>query len=314
MSNLGEQIYRYRTQKGLSQQELAEMLDVSRQSVSKWEVGGAVPDLPRLIKMAALFGVTLDDLVSEKEAVDATAATEKEESSYHIEKEKTKLRALPPYWRLAIILVGIGIAVSIFSALMYSLVLSVNEGYPPTFLAFPLSFHLLNIAPFLICAALCLYPPKHLFLSCIWVVAFSVYIRLDMHFAMNWYDAVYTVKFLRNGKTMNLLLAWLILLLLAGLVIFTVKACLGQVKPLSGKRAIFAVGALILSPCASGLIRYSTREWRNELAQAYPGANDAAPTLFGIHLLEWACDLAVFLLCAYLLTRLVCSLVSKRGE
>ena len=49
MSKLGEQIYRYRTKMGLSQQELAEKLEVSRQSVSKWEVGGAVPDLERLM-------------------------------------------------------------------------------------------------------------------------------------------------------------------------------------------------------------------------------------------------------------------------
>ena len=60
--NLGENIYKFRTQKNLSQGDLANALDVSRQSVSKWENGAAVPELDKLIKMADLFGITLDEL------------------------------------------------------------------------------------------------------------------------------------------------------------------------------------------------------------------------------------------------------------
>ena len=41
---LSEQIYRLRTERGLSQEDLANALDVSRQSVSKWETGSATPD------------------------------------------------------------------------------------------------------------------------------------------------------------------------------------------------------------------------------------------------------------------------------
>ena len=64
--NLGKNIYKYRTQKNLSQGDLADALDVSRQSVSKWENNNAVPDLERLVKMAALFEITLDELVTGK--------------------------------------------------------------------------------------------------------------------------------------------------------------------------------------------------------------------------------------------------------
>ncbi len=60
---LGERIYQYRTERGLSQLEVAEQLDVSRQSVSKWETDGAVPDLDKLVKLSGLFGVTMDELV-----------------------------------------------------------------------------------------------------------------------------------------------------------------------------------------------------------------------------------------------------------
>ena len=65
--NLGENIYRLRAERNLSQGDLADALEVSRQSVSKWENNSAVPELEKLIKMSRLFGVTLDELVGESE-------------------------------------------------------------------------------------------------------------------------------------------------------------------------------------------------------------------------------------------------------
>ena len=62
---LAERIFALRTQRGLSQEELAEQLGVSRQSVSKWETGQSVPDLDKLMKLADLFGITLDELARE---------------------------------------------------------------------------------------------------------------------------------------------------------------------------------------------------------------------------------------------------------
>lgn len=67
MENLGERINKYRTASGLSQLELSELLEVSRQSISKWETDVAVPELSKLVKMAEIFGITLDELVLGKE-------------------------------------------------------------------------------------------------------------------------------------------------------------------------------------------------------------------------------------------------------
>lgn len=67
--NIGENIYRLRRQNNMSQGDLADMLDVSRQSVSKWENNSAVPDLDKLIKMASLFRVPLDALVQEQSSL-----------------------------------------------------------------------------------------------------------------------------------------------------------------------------------------------------------------------------------------------------
>lgn len=64
---LGEKICTLRTGKGLSQEDLAQRLEVSRQSVSKWETGQSVPDLEKIIKLADLFGVSVDELVREGE-------------------------------------------------------------------------------------------------------------------------------------------------------------------------------------------------------------------------------------------------------
>ena len=61
--SLGENIYYYRTRQNRSQSDLADLLAVSRQSVSKWENDSAVPDLDKLIKMSSVFDVTLDALV-----------------------------------------------------------------------------------------------------------------------------------------------------------------------------------------------------------------------------------------------------------
>ena len=62
--NLGEKIYTLRTQKNLSQGDLAEILDVSRQSISKWETNSSVPELDKLTKLCDIFGITMDDLTS----------------------------------------------------------------------------------------------------------------------------------------------------------------------------------------------------------------------------------------------------------
>ena len=64
--NLGENIYNLRVEKNLSQGGLADALEVSRQSVSKWENNSAVPELDKLVKMAEIFGVTIDQLVTGK--------------------------------------------------------------------------------------------------------------------------------------------------------------------------------------------------------------------------------------------------------
>ena len=58
-----ERLVQLRKAHGLSQEELAEKLNVSRQAVSKWERAESSPDTDNLIALAALYGVTLDEVV-----------------------------------------------------------------------------------------------------------------------------------------------------------------------------------------------------------------------------------------------------------
>ena len=63
---LADKIIENRKKNGWSQEELAEMLGVSRQSVSKWEGAQAVPDMKKIVQMSELFGVTTDYLLKDE--------------------------------------------------------------------------------------------------------------------------------------------------------------------------------------------------------------------------------------------------------
>ena len=67
MIEFGERIYNLRKKSGLSQEEFADRLGVSRQAVSKWETGQSVPDSEKAAAIGAFFGVSLDYLINGEE-------------------------------------------------------------------------------------------------------------------------------------------------------------------------------------------------------------------------------------------------------
>jgi len=71
---LADKIMNLRKKCGWSQEELAEQLGISRQSVSKWESGMSIPDLEKIVKMSALFGVSTDYLL--KDEIEETLPSE----------------------------------------------------------------------------------------------------------------------------------------------------------------------------------------------------------------------------------------------
>ena len=67
MSQIGKNIKKNRSQKGITQDQLAEHLNVTRQAVSNWENGKTQPDIETLTAIAAYFGISVEDLIYGKQ-------------------------------------------------------------------------------------------------------------------------------------------------------------------------------------------------------------------------------------------------------
>ena len=148
--SLGTNISRLRAEKRLSQGDLAEVLEVSRQSVSKWETDSSVPDLDKLIKLSQLFGVTLDELV--------TGA----EPQLKVETPPVMVSPSMPGRKIA----GIILFCMAFLAFLI-----------PTVLGGSLVGLILAV-PFLVCGIICFLVRKRPGLWCAWAAYLAVYIFL----------------------------------------------------------------------------------------------------------------------------------------
>ena len=65
MNNLGERLFKLRRDKKLSQEEVAEKLNVTRQTISKWETDQSVPDFDKIVPLCELYGITPNELFIE---------------------------------------------------------------------------------------------------------------------------------------------------------------------------------------------------------------------------------------------------------
>ena len=101
---LGETVLKKRQARGLSQEKLAELVGVSRQAVSKWEVGDAIPDTDKLIPLARALGISVDELlgnVPEEEEVQEDSAEPPLSGSYDaswVEDEFASAPEQKPGW------------------------------------------------------------------------------------------------------------------------------------------------------------------------------------------------------------------------
>lgn len=92
---LNERMAQLRKEHGLSQHDLAEKLNVSRQAVSRWEQGLAMPSSDNLIYLSRLYGITLDELIYGKEEIENEQAEEAEEISVPEETDSAKTQTRP---------------------------------------------------------------------------------------------------------------------------------------------------------------------------------------------------------------------------
>ena len=66
---IGDRLLKLRKEKNLSQEDLANILDVSRQTVSKWETGESMPDFNKICPLCEYFGITSDELITGKQNI-----------------------------------------------------------------------------------------------------------------------------------------------------------------------------------------------------------------------------------------------------
>lgn len=105
---LGQKIFELRNKQKMSQGDLAEKLNVSRQSISKWETDASVPELDKLIMLSDLFNITMDELVRdelpEKSAYEEKESTEKRSSETVVINKQMSTQKI-----IGFILLGAGI-------------------------------------------------------------------------------------------------------------------------------------------------------------------------------------------------------------
>ena len=133
---LADKIINERKKNGWSQEDLAEMLDVSRQSVSKWEGAQSVPDLQKILKMAEIFGVSTDYLLKDEMEPETRTASE---TTYTSSEPITPLRTVSleeasefiSIKKKILPVIGIGVVLCITCPLILILLagLSTNEAF-----------------------------------------------------------------------------------------------------------------------------------------------------------------------------------------
>ncbi|MBQ7065286.1 MAG: helix-turn-helix transcriptional regulator [Lachnospiraceae bacterium] len=123
-------LYELRKTKGLSQEELANKLNVSRQTVSKWELGDSTPDMEKLTAISDLFEISLDELVLGKVSTsgDTSSKTEDilnvlEEKVLTTENKKKAGKGL----KIAGILLGAVLAIDVISMIIYFVLFGVPK-------------------------------------------------------------------------------------------------------------------------------------------------------------------------------------------
>ena len=84
---LAEKLFELRKEKGWSQEKLAEQINVSRQSISKWESGQVLPEIEKIIELSKIFQVTTDYLLLDENSEKGSTAVTLEEDKDKYYKE-----------------------------------------------------------------------------------------------------------------------------------------------------------------------------------------------------------------------------------
>ena len=199
---LGQNIARLRAQKNLSQGDLADALEVSRQSVSKWETDASIPELDKLLRLAELFGVTLDELVKGESAQPEAARGEvpdKESAGAYTAAAPAARRETRQIVGTILLCFGalIGILIMLFAGTLAGFILAL---------------------PLFVCGTICLTVRRRTGLWCAWAlyVCFALYMRFAAGVVAG--NIFLTFSRLFRLNPMRLAMSWSVALALLALV------------------------------------------------------------------------------------------------
>ncbi len=224
--NLGERIYKLRSERNLSQDDLAEILDVSRQTISKWENNNAVPELSKLIKMSELFQVSLDDLVKDNSNSDMDsyitdlASLEERNTTLSTRKISGTILLSLGFITILIFTMLLGIVNFVFSCLLAS--------------------------PLIICGIICFSFKKHVGLWCGWGVYFSIDVYLRLATGLSWKVIFYTLHWTYSMNYMRLAIGWIQFLVLLLFICITIVKLRNTPYPIQYKTKLRIISSWIL--------------------------------------------------------------------
>ena len=203
---LGENIVRLRTQRNWSQGDLADALDISRQSVSKWETDASVPELEKLLKLSELFGVTLDELVRGEDAPKAETAAPAAQAVPASFTPQTSSEREKRHTIAGTILLCIG-AVLLLTCLI---------------LAGDLLAGLIYGLPFFLCGIICFTVKYRTGLWCGWAVYACVDLYLRFATGLSWTTIFMTRLWAPEMNYMRLAISWVQFLGMIVMIVWTV--------------------------------------------------------------------------------------------
>lgn len=312
--DLGTTISRLRTAHGMSQGDLAEALDVSRQSVSKWETGAIVPELEKLVKLAQLFEISLDELVTGQPPRETESPSPASPPS-----SPPPVRA--PHRIAGIVLLSLAGLIFLLLTMLHAAWIGLHLASPLlacgvvalcssrqragrvllslaglVFLTLQLELHyivtsLLYAGPFLACGTICLRCRRRVGLWCAWVCYLHMEIYLFWVTILPWLDIVSTPK-----KLYLYLALALHLIVLLGMLLITIRSFRTVRIDLKQRK-----NALLLVLGWASLLLLRLLIWYISPFDLRP------PSMF-----SFVDDLALIALFAALLTATVCGLPSLR--
>ncbi len=187
---LGENIVRLRTRKNWSQGDLADALDVSRQSVSKWETDASIPELDKLLRLSELFGVTLDALVRGEDALKSeipapsnAPASFTPQAAPEREKRRTVAGTILLCTGAALLLICLILAGDLLAGLIYA-------------------------SPFFICGIICFTAKRRAGLWCGWAAYGCIDLYLRFATGLSWTTIFMTHLWTAQMNYARLAIAW----------------------------------------------------------------------------------------------------------